>query len=372
MSKLRKRSLLVLAGVTALLVSGVTAASAAPAGHRAEPTLEVLASGLNNPRHLVVDRGKVWVAEAGVGGDLQCIITPEGEQCLGRSGAIVKVGRDGSVRRIIEGLPSLGAPLDGSYATGPADLALSRGKLDVLMSTSGIDPVTGANPFGDNGPEMGRLLRFDRNGAGDMRMGPDFGLYEGVHNPDDGIGAPPGFEIESNPYGMTPYRGGYAVVDAGGNDLLWVDRFGRVHTLAVFPAKDVDGRKLQSAPTAVEVGPDGALYVAELSMAPGTARVYRVVPGQEPEVYADGFTVLTDLAFDRRGRLLALSMTRTGAIFPPQQGEIVRIERDGSKTSFTPEGLISPTGIAVEGNTVYVSNQGVSPGLGEIVKLRLP
>lgn len=372
MMKSRKRSLLVFAGVTALLLSGVTVAQAGSTAHRAEPTMTVLASGLNNPRHLIVENGKVWVAEAGVGGDLQCVTTPEGQQCLGRTGAITTVDRSGQVRRIVEGLPSLATPSDGSYGTGTADLSLTRGKLTVLMSASGIDPVTGANPFGVNGPEMGRLLHYDRSGAGEVRFGPDFGLYEAAHDPDGGIGAPPGFEVESNPFGMTPYRGGFAVVDAGANDLLWVDRFGTIHTLAVFPTKDIGGRQVHSVPTAVEVGPDGALYVTELGIVPNTARVYRVVPGHAPTVYADGFTMLTDLAFDRQGRLLALSISRTGGIVPPEAGEIVRVERDGGKTTFAPEGLISPTGIAVEGNNVYVANLGLAAGFGEIVKMRLP
>src|SRR5688500_9607400 len=100
MMKLRKRSLLVLAGITALLLSGATAAQAGSTGYRTEPTMEVLATGLNNPRHLIVENGKVWVAEAGVGGDLQCIVSPEGEQCLGRTGAITTISRTGQVRRV--------------------------------------------------------------------------------------------------------------------------------------------------------------------------------------------------------------------------------------------------------------------------------
>jgi hypothetical protein len=84
-----------------------------------------VATGLNNPRHLIVENGKVWVAEAGVGGDLQCIISPEGEQCIGRTGAITTIDRTGRVRRVVEGLPSLATPFDGSYGTGTADISLT-------------------------------------------------------------------------------------------------------------------------------------------------------------------------------------------------------------------------------------------------------
>jgi hypothetical protein len=372
---LRKRGLLVLTGITALLLSGTTVAAAGPGRHhpRAEFTMEVVASGLNNPRHMVYEHDRLWIAEGGLGGDLQCITTPEGVQCLGRTAGIITVDGSGTVRRVVDGLPSLAAPGDGSFATGPADLAVEGGKLTVLMSTSAVDPVTGENPFGANGPEMGRLLRYDRLGAGRVTYGPDFGLYEGEHDPDRGAGGPEGFPVESNPYGMTPYRGGYAVVDAGANDLMWVDRRGQIHTLAVLPTKTVGGVQRHSVPTAVVAGPDGALYVAELSPAgPGTARVYRVVPGRAPTVYADGFTTLSDLAFDRQGRLLALEMTQTGAYYPVERGTITRVEHNGDKTVFSPENLLAPTAIEVEGDDVYVANLGIAAGYGEILKIRLP
>lgn len=373
--KLRKRGPLVVAGVAALLLSAPTAAAAGPDRHHPRPelTMEVVASGLNNPRHMVHEHGRLWIAEGGHGGDLQCITTPEGVQCLGRTAGIITVDRRGTVRRVVDNLPSLAAPGDGSFATGPADLAVQGGKLTVLMSTSAVDPVTGENPFGANGPEMGRLLQYDRLGAGRVTFGPDFGLYEGEHDPDNGVGGPEGFPVESNPFGMTPYWGGYAVVDAGANDLMWVDWRGEIHTLAVFPTKTVDGVERHSVPTAVEVGPDGALYVAELSPAgPGTARVYRVVPGQAPTVYAEGFTTLSDLDFDRQGRLLALEMTQTGAYYPVEQGTITRVEHNGEKTEFSPENMLAPTGIEVVGNDVYVANLGIAAGYGEILKIRLP
>jgi hypothetical protein len=43
----------------------------------------------------------------------------------------------------------------------------------------------------------------------------------------------------------------------------------------------------QSVPTSVALGPDGAWYVGELSgfpFTPGTARIWRIVPGHAPQV----------------------------------------------------------------------------------------
>ena len=109
----------------------------------------------------------------------------------------------------------------------------------------------------------------------------DVSANEVAANPDKG-------EIDSNPYAvLTEPNGGYVVADAGGNSLLRVDAKGRISTLAVFPARMVtgpDGKKMpmQSVPTSITRGPDGAYYVGELTGFPfpkGAAQVYRVVPG---------------------------------------------------------------------------------------------
>ena len=73
-------------------------------------------------------------------------------------------------------------------------------------------------------------------------MGADFGRYEATHNPDRGAGASAATAIESDPYGLVAYRGGYAVADAAGNDVLWVDPHGAVHLLGVFPTQTLRPR----------------------------------------------------------------------------------------------------------------------------------
>jgi hypothetical protein len=360
------RSLLAAAGTVAVALLGLPAVAQAST---TAATVTVIASGLNGPRHLIGAYGGIAVAEAGTGGTLQC---PTATQCLGRTGAIT-VAANGTVRRVITNLPSLANKTDGGYAVGPADISVGNGELAVAMSTlaSGTDPVTGANPFGANAPEMDRLLHYPPSLPPTARIGADFGAYEVHNNPDNGAGAPAGEEKESNPYGLTAYRGGYAVVDAAANSLLWVGPDEAIQTLAVLPTKTIAGRVVQSVPTAVEVGPDGALYVSELSNSPGSARVYRVVPGQAPTVYADGFTLLTDLAFDAQGRLLVTSISTAGTLFPPGPGEVVRVEANGTRTHYT-TGIVSPTGIAAFGSDIYVSNQGLVAGQGQVLRLRLP
>ena len=127
-------------------------------------------------------------------------------------------------------------------------------------------------------------------------------------------------------------------------------------------------------------GPDGALYVSLLRGVPsdpGTAYIYRVVPGHKPVIWARGLTSVTAIAFDRQGGLLATEFNTGGLLSPPTvPGALVRISNNGHTVTTLPvPGLYQPTGIAVSADgPVYVSNYGDSTTItsshpGEIVKI---
>ena len=160
--------------------------------------------------------------------------------------------------------------------------------------------------------------------------------------------------LDTDPQSIASYEDGILVADAGGNSLLSVDGSGTVSLVAVFPPAmqefpaemlaamgpppDADGEMapegeamaegeemapegdemaesdempadgasvmvpmpVETVPTTVVVGPDGAYYVGQLTGFPfpvGGASVYRVAPGGEPEVYASGFTNIIDIGF---------------------------------------------------------------------------
>ena len=95
----------------------------------------------------------------------------------------------------------------------------------------------------------------------------------------------------------------------------------------------------ESVPTAVTRGRIGAwLPISELTGFPfqkGLARVWRVVPGHAPTVFARGFTNIIDLQFDKHGRLYVLEMAKNGllqAMNPggDPTGRLVRINRNHS------------------------------------------
>src|SRR3954452_10385515 len=87
-------------------------------------SVRVFASHLNNPRGLEVGPdGALYIAEAGTGGRLKCIQGPEGKQCAGLTGAIIRATSSGQ-EVYASGFLS-GAGPDGNGATGLDDTAIS-------------------------------------------------------------------------------------------------------------------------------------------------------------------------------------------------------------------------------------------------------
>lgn len=360
-----------------LLVAAVGLCACGGGGAAPAPRVSVFATGLANPRQLSIGAdGALYVAEAGDGGSAKCLTIARTKQsvCLGETGSILRVS-GGQPSTVVSKLPSI-ASTGGAEASGPADVVEAAGKLAFVVQDTHID-ATGANGFGPAGRALGRLA-FAPVAGGPVTLGADFARYEAQHNPDHGAGAAADGRIESDPYGLAAFRGGYAVADAAGNDLLWVDASGRIHLLAVFPTQQVtlSGKAVvaQSVPTSVVVGPDGALYVGELTGNPfavGSARVWRVVPGHAPTVYATGFTTISALAFDRQGRLLVLEIDAAGLNDATAPGALIRIDSPRLRTPVEIPGLVDPTGLAVgPDGSIYIANKGESPSPGgEILRL---
>ena len=109
----------------------------APAASAAGPTVTVVASGLDNPRGLAFSpEGALYVTEAGTGGAVCGIPSPEGEKCFGNSGAVTRVLK-GSQERFATGFPSLASP-DGSGAIGPVGISFQgRGGGFVVVGSGG-------------------------------------------------------------------------------------------------------------------------------------------------------------------------------------------------------------------------------------------
>jgi hypothetical protein len=271
---------------------------------------------------------------------------------------------------------------------------LVRGRTYHVLLQNGSINSKGFNDLGPDAATAGDLITTPPGKAAPAVIF-NFAAFEVGNNPDHGrgpgarFGNPP---LDSNPYAFVAYRGGYAVVDAAGNDLLWIGPNGKVSVLAVFPTQTLKltraiGKQIgapssmtsisvQSVPSSVAIGPDGALYVGELRgvpFAPGSARIWRVVPGGRPTVYASGFTTISDLAFDGPN-LLVLELSTKGLLNGKSPGALIRVSPTGKKTVLASEGLLYPTGLAVDGGSIYISNNGLYPATGagphgEVVRL---
>ena len=344
---------------------------------------EVVASGLDNPRHLVFGPdGALYIAEAGAAGDGPCVEGPEGDrECYGETSAITRVDvASGTQERIVEGVRSRAVEGTGENATGIHDLAFVDGTLyaDVGLAA---DPAVRADVETDGLAQLDRLFTVDLE-TGELTEVADIGGYEASANPDGGI-------VDSNPFGLEAMPdGGVAVADAGANALLAVTPDGEISTLAVFPdtmqeAPDGSEVPMQAVPNAVAVGPDGAFYVGQLTgfpFPPGGAKVFRVpAEGGEPEPFAESFTNIIDVAFGADGSLYVLEFNKGGllGIDPTDpttlEGRLVRISPNGTQTDVGGPGLIAPTGLAVgPDGGIYVAYLGVAPGAGTVARFDAP
>lgn len=226
-----------------------------------------------------------------------------------------------------------GPALGGRRATGPHDITFAWGFLAYIVVGLGEDPAL-RQTLGEVGEDLGHVLRLSVTGGAHQVA--DIAAYEATANPDAGA-------VESNPYAVRAFPFGRVVADAAGNSLLFVDFQGRISTLAVFPSRanplPVGPPQFQAVPTSVALGPDKALYVGELTGFPfpeGAAQIYRLVPGQAPEVFLSGFTHIIDLEFDRAGNLYVLQIASASLIAGDSAtGALIRVQPNGGRETLS-------------------------------------
>jgi hypothetical protein len=373
----RAKKALPLLGAAVLSLGLLTPAGAAPA----VGTVSLIATHLDNPRGLAFGpEGRLYVAVAGHGGG-DCpaaASTPEGGQaCFGRSGGVVKLvqGRPVLVAR---GLASVADP-DGVAAEGPSALVRTANGWQVVMGESpqatppGLIPANRATSLA----QQGRLLAIsDTNQQSVLaNVGGDDYVWTSHHK-----SLVPGQFPDANPFSAIRYQGHTFVIDSGANLLTEVVG-SRTVPRAFFPNPPVS----DSVPTCVTQGPDGALYVGELTGGgnrAGSARIWRVVLNQTPKVWRKGLTNVTGCGFDSRGNFYATELQTTplspGPTSDPR-GAVIKLAPNGTKTVLGYGHLFYPVGMVIKGNALYVSNWSILPGTvhhkgdptGQIVRVQL-
>ena len=345
-----------IAVAAALSAAALTAASATAA------TVTTVMSGLDNPRGLAFGpEGALYVAEAGTGGPGPCATIARGMNCYGPTGAVSRLWR-GEQQRVAEGLPSIFNPATQETG-GPHDISFQgRGSAYVTIGWGGSPAARAA--LGPVGALFGNVLQLEPSGA--WRSVADVSAVEEALNPARG-------PVDSNPYGILAEPGGQYVTDAGGNDLLRIAANGSISIVATFAPVGAPPPFLaaEPVPTAVERGPDGALYVSELTGVPftnGAAGIYRIGPGGTPSLVAGGLKMVTDFSFGPDGSIYAVEYA-SSPVFIGGPGLLVRIAPDGT-TSLVTSALNHPTSVIYgRDGALYVSGNGGGAGTGEVLRI---
>lgn len=322
----------------------------------------VVMSNLDNPRGLTWGpEGALYVAEAGNGTITgPCAPVPRGQNCYSGTGAITRLW-NGTQERVASGLPSiiLMTPQGPGDVAGPHDISF-QGKGNGYVTIGWGGPPAARSALGALGSTVGALIRVTPNG--DWKVVADIAGYEQANNP---AGGP----LDSNPYGVLAEGGQTFVADAGGNSILEVAANGQVSLVGTLPPTAASGA--DAVPTEVVRGPDGALYVSQLTGVPflaGAASVWRIANGGSPQIYKTGFKTITDVDWGPDGSLYVLQFA-TGPQFFAGPGIVIRIAPNGTQTTIA-TGLTSPTSVlAGENGEIYVSNRGNVAGTGEVLRI---
>ena len=349
-------------------VFGFLLIAAGSAVATAAPKVTAVVSGLDNPRDLAFSpNGRLYVAEAGHGGS-ECVNGgEEGMLCLGFTSGIsrVNVARKSS-KRVVSGLASA-ADQTGGFATGVDGISFARnGRLYGIMTAArdAIPPAgLSATTVVKLRQQLGQLIRVKLGGA--VRFIADVGhenyTWAAAH-----AGLVPGQFPDANPYGVLALRRARWVVDAGSNTINRIGADGKVTVMAFLPNPPAS----DSVPTCIDVGPDGALYIGELTGGgnkPGAASIWRFNPhGQKLTKWATGLTAITGCGFAPNGKFYATEFSTAGLdSAAPGTGAVVRVRAHSSSPRTVVSKLNFPGGFAAGRNgSLYVSNWSVSPASG--------
>ncbi len=358
---------LALASLLALGAGSVSAHAGGGVAGKAHWT--VVASGLDNPRGLVWSGGKLYVAESGHGGG-HC--APDGT-CVGLTGKISWINfRQHESEPVVRHLGSI-SDKTGAFALGPAGVSASEGRIYGIVSAARDFIPHGAFPaWLESGLKktLGHLIVARPNGWSDSVA--DVGHHDFVwtgNHPN----LVPGQFPDANPYGVFAAGGRTQwVVDAGANTIDRV-RNGHVQVVKFIPNPPVAS---DAVPTCIDRGPDGALYIGQLTgdgNPAGSANVYRFDPKtRQLSVWASGLSLITGCGFDSEGHFIAVEISASGD-YAPNSGAVVRVPAHSTTPVTIVGGLDYPGGFAAgRHGSIYFSNGSVNPtsaGGGQVIRI---
>jgi hypothetical protein len=356
-----------------VLALGTALAIAAPSwgwGYK----VTTIASGLDNPRGLAFGPdGALYVAEAGHGGE-ECFKHPghgpvEEESCVGFTSGASRITSAG-VKKVA----------GGWFSTA------EKGG----FGAEGIESVTfaGSRPFGIEGnndqalppvapkglseeslakakQQVGHLIEFNSSGQGHTVL--DVGKFDWNWTKEHKELVPQQFP-DANPYSIIPTRWGLLLVDAAANTLELISPNGHITVEAFIPNPPFPkgAPEADAVPTCLDIGPDGAVYISQLtgaSAAPGAASVWRFTPGHLTK-WATGLTAVTGCGFGPDGQFYAVEFSTKGLVAgEPGTGAVVKVPPHSSTPIPIAENLSFPGGFARGSNAIYFSNWSIAPAV---------
>ncbi len=367
-----------------LLPATLLAASISPNAIHAQASsnVTVVATGLEGPRGLRFGPdGMLYVAEAGTGGTIstagQCaqVIPPIGPYAGGMTGRISRIDSSGKRTTVASGFPSsMNAVGDRQ---GVADLVFAEGSLYALVAGGGCSHGVA------NGPNQIASVNL-RNGS--WRTVANLSHFLLTHpvrypNADD-------FEPDGTFYSMIFLHDHFYAVEPNHGQVLSVSLDGKIQSVI-----DVSVTQGHIVPTAIAQRDGQFylgnlnLFPVEMFgskiMTLSRSECSRVAaPGLDEfdEVNSlhivsskAGFETIVGLDFGPDGLLYVLELSAAPGNPTPGAGKVVRVKHDGDIEDVA-TGLVVPTGMTFgPDGKLYVSNFGAAPpGAGQIVRIDIP
>src|SRR5580704_12589151 len=348
-----------------------------------EPTPFVLASGLQGPRGLRFGPdGYLYVAEAGTGGTTstvgQCVQVPgppggPGPDTGGLSARISKISPRGRVTTVASGFPSVTIGPGGVNGTiGVAVVVFLDGNLYALIGGWGWSHGNPKSPSG--------IAKVDiRNGT--WHLIADIGAWLKTHpakyeSADD-------FEPDGTLYSVIAHDGKLLTVEPNHGQVISVTKEGDIKQVI-----DISASEGHIVPTSI-VARDGSLFVGNLNLFPIDPQWARILtisksdsddfdnvpPGLQParghRIVSSkaGFTTVVAVDFGPDGLLYVLELSDAAGFPTPGFGKVVRVNRSGEIEDIV-TGLSVPTGMTFgRDGRLYVSNFGAAPaGAGQVLR----
>lgn len=372
-----------LSGSLSTLIIASAVGGFAPVPSMAQPAIEptpfTLAKGLEGPRGLRFGPdGYLYVAEAGTGGmnstKGQCTQVPgapggPGPYTGGLSARISKISPSGKVTTVASGFPST---ISVGGVIGVADVVFLDDELYAVVAGGGCSH---GNPKSPSGIAKVNV----ENGR--WQLIADIGSWLKTHpskyeSPDD-------FEPDGTLYSVIAQDGRLLTVEPNHGQVISVTKEGDIRQVI-----DISASEGHIVPTSI-VARDRSLFVGNLNLFPIDPQWARILtisksdqddfdnlpPGLQParghRIVSSkaGFTTVVAVDFGPDGLLYVLELSDAAGGPTPGFGKVVRVKRSGEIEDVV-TGLTVPTGMTFgHDGRLYVSNFGAAAaGMGQILR----